>query len=174
AASQTNELINIITSGNLDTINLGQQLVPRVAQQLRERNFILRPSLASLALGVILYYQGIQYKGFFTEFTMTESIGKLGLFDYNMTFMSTEIRGQRENFMPWHREPLADDPTGQLVNAMVSLAGNAVRKLAGLAPQQVAPEQFHPESAPLTFGGNSFSSQFGMEATGPTEPASIR
>jgi len=167
AGSQTGELLNALAGGDMTELSLGQDLVPSVAKTLRENNFILRPSLASLALGVMLFYQGIQYKGFFTEMSVTESIQKLGLFDYNLTFMVTEARGRRDNFMAWHREPLADDITGQFVNALVSSAGNAVRGLFGMSPQQNTPQEFHPENAPLSFGGNSLASQFGLEATGP-------
>ena len=168
AGSQTNELLTTLGNNSLSDESLGSQLLPSVAQTLRERNFILRPSLGSLAVGITLMYQGIQYRGFFTDCTVTESIQKLGMFDYNLSFMATEIRGRRENFMPWHREPLADDSAGQLMNALFSKAGNALRGLAGLSPQQTVPPAFHPETAPLTYGGISIASQLGLESTGLT------
>lgn len=168
AGVQTNELFNALVS---DSIETGVGLIEKTSETLRNRNFVLRPSLASLAVGVTLYYQGIQYRGFFTEMTTTESVQKLGLFDYTISFMATEIRGRRENFMPWHREPLADDAVGQFVNATVGSIGNAFRKMVGM-PANTTPNEFHPESAPLTFGGNSLASQFGLEATGG--PAATR
>lgn len=164
AQSQVGVSAELNTSGNFTTVgNTGQQLVPYISAQLKVRNFIMRPSLASLAVGIILYYQGIQYKGFFTGITVTEGIDKLGLFTYNIEFSATEIRGSRSNFMAWHREPVADDPTGQFVNAMTSKIGNLARGALGMSPAQVTPETFHPESAPLSFGGNSLASQFGVQ-----------
>lgn len=158
AITQTRDLIDAIDDGfNID--NVGDAL-STLGENLRRRNFILRPSLASLALSVMLFYQGVQYTGFFTEFSMTESVGKLGLFDYNMTFMVTETRGSRKNFMAWHKEPLADDLAGQLINGI----GNSLRSLIGL--EQQAPQQFHPESAPLTFGGSSLAAEVGVDTTG--------
>lgn len=160
AASQNQQLaLRAGQSGEgLDLAGAGNALRD-LAQELRERNFILRPSLASLALNVMLFYQGVQYRGYFTNFQITESISKLGLFDYNLTFMVTETRGRRENFMAWHREPLADDLSGQLINGI----GNAIRSSIGLSEQP--PQQFHPENAPLTFGGDSLASQLGRDAT---------
>jgi hypothetical protein len=108
----------------------------------------------------MLFYQGVQYKGFFTSFSMTENTDNLGLFNYNMAFTATEIRGRRQNVFAWHKEPLADDLGGQLINGI----GNAIRSYVGL--DQQPPQQFHPENAPLTFGGGSLASSFGVNTTG--------
>lgn len=132
--------------------NIGQQLVSYMQSQLQNRNFIMRPSLASLALGVVLYYQGIQYKGFFNSITITEDVNRLGLFQYNIEFTATDISGVRSNFMAWHKEALAIDPTNQFVNSMVSKIGNLALGALGLAPSQMVPAQFHPENSPLSFG----------------------
>lgn len=65
-----------------------------------------RQSLMQLAASVIMWYQGEGYRGFFTDMSYTEAVGKLGLFDYNMNFTVTEILGsKRKNFLPWHRHP---------------------------------------------------------------------
>lgn len=161
AATQTNELISTLSDPFFDESNPGA-LLSNVAEELRRRQFILRPSLASLALSIILYYQGIQYKGFFTAFNVTESVDNLGMFDYSITFMATEIRGTRQNFMPWHKEPVADSVVGALLNGVA----NAVRRFAGASEQ--APEQFHPESAPHTFGGNQTAAVLGFNPNQPT------
>ena len=154
AQSKMEELIDLLTDNTkINEANMALTIADH-AKQLRERNFILRPSLASLALNMKLFYQGIQYKGYFTEFAVTESISKLGLFDYNLSFMVTEIRGSRKNFMPWHKEPLADDLVGQLITGSASAVGNAIRNLAGLPRQSENPEQYHPENSPLSFGGS--------------------
>jgi len=166
AGAQANELFTALQTGNLGNESFGSKAVANYAKTLRERNFLLRPSLASLAVNVTLLYQGIQYKGFFTYMNVIENTQRLGLFNYTMEFVATEIRGRRNNFMAWHKEPLADDMTGQLVNALVGSAGNALRGLVGLSPQQITPEEFHPENAPLTYGGDSFASQMGFKKTG--------
>ena len=128
------------------------------ALELQKRNFLLRPSLASLAVNVLLFYQGVQYKGFFKDFSVTESVAKLGLFDYQISFTAVETRGQRKNFMAWHKEPMADNIPGQLINGI----GNAIRGAFGLSPQP--PEVFHPGNAPYTFGESSVvASTFGVQ-----------
>lgn len=128
----------------------------RLAVEKYNRQFLLRPSLASLAASVIMFYQGVQYKGFFKSFTVRELASKLGLFDYTMVFMATETRGRRKNFLAWHKEPMADDFAGQLINGV----GNSLRSALGLANQP--PESFSPATAPYTFGGNSVSSGLGL------------
>lgn len=162
AASQTNQLIEELHKQKLSDVNIGQQVIPAISKTLREKNFLLRPSLASLAVGITLFYQGIQYRGFFNTMTVTEDINRLGLFTYNIEFMATDIFGRRNNFMPWHREAIADDVTGQILNALASKAGNAIRGFFGLSPQQNTPEIFHPENSPPSFGGNSFAAQAGL------------
>jgi len=160
--AQTNKLLTALDSGNFQEIEIGSVLAPQVAKQLRDQSFILRPSLASLALGVTLFYQGIEYRGFFTSMHTVEDVNRLGLFSYTIEFMATETHGKRKNFMAWHREPVADDITGQAVNAMVNKVGNYLTDMT----QQNAPMSFHPGNAPLTFGGNSLATQFGIESTG--------
>jgi len=65
-----------------------------------------RQSLMQLAASVIMWYQGQGYRGFFTDMSYTESVNRLGLFDYNMTFSVVEFVGsRRRNFLPWHRHP---------------------------------------------------------------------
>lgn len=153
AAQQFQDVQNIKTASS-DNNNIGDAFA-NTAAEIQKRNFLVRPSLASLATNVLLFYQGDQWKGYFTNFSFTESVGKLGLFDYSLTFMAYEKRGTRENFMPWHKEPLADDLAGGLINAI----GNKVRGAFGLDSQ--GPQQFHPETAPFTFGGNSITSGLG-------------
>jgi len=68
-------------------------------------NGSIRPTLASLAAGVSLVFQGVAYKGYFKGFTVTEKAEMPGIFDYDMSFSSFARRGIRTNFMPWHRSP---------------------------------------------------------------------
>src|SRR5690606_22889720 len=65
------------------------------------------PTLASLAFSVEMYWSGWTYRGYFTDFTLTESVQKLGMFDYSMTFVATQRRGFRSNFLAWHRSPVS-------------------------------------------------------------------
>jgi hypothetical protein len=64
-----------------------------------------KPTLASLAFTVELYWSGEVYRGYFENFNVTEDAGNLGLFDYTMSFVVTQKRGYRRNFMPWHKNP---------------------------------------------------------------------
>lgn len=62
------------------------------------------PSLASLAFGVEMYYNGWVYRGFFDSMTITERADNF-LMDYSMIFMVTQRRGYRTNYFPWHNSP---------------------------------------------------------------------
>ncbi len=62
-----------------------------------------KPTLASLAFSVEMYWSGWVFRGFFNNFTLEESADKVGLFDYSMEFIATQRRGFRENFLGWHR-----------------------------------------------------------------------
>lgn len=65
-----------------------------------------RQSLMQLAAGVIMWYQGQGYRGYFTDLNYTENADRIGLFDYSINFTVVEILGQaRKNFLPWHRHP---------------------------------------------------------------------
>lgn len=72
-----------------------------------------RQSLAQLAASVILHYDGVQYCGYFKTFGFTENADKLGMFDYQMTFVITKTIGLRKNWLGWQRTPnsTTDTPT---------------------------------------------------------------
>ena len=63
------------------------------------------PSLAQLAFSVECYWCGRVYHGYFSSFNFSESVDRLGLFDYSIDFISTKNKGFRQNFMAWHRDP---------------------------------------------------------------------
>ncbi len=65
-----------------------------------------KPTLASLAFSVEMYWSGWVFRGFFQDFRVDERADRLGLFDYNMTFVYTQRRGLRTNFLGWHRSPV--------------------------------------------------------------------
>lgn len=62
-----------------------------------------KPTLASMAFTVELYWSGEVYRGYFKDFTVNESAQNIGLFDYTISFRATQKRGFRINFFPWHR-----------------------------------------------------------------------
>lgn len=62
-----------------------------------------RPTPASFAFTVEMFWSGEVYRGYFTRFSVTESSENLGMFEYTMGFTVTQKRGFRYNFMPWHR-----------------------------------------------------------------------
>lgn len=156
AAQQLSEVQQVLASApTLEDGNITEPLT-EAANRIRNNNFLLRPSLASLAASVLLFYQGVQYKGFFTEFSVTESVDRLGLFDYSMTFMATDISGRRNNYLPWHKEAMAEDMAGQLINGI----GNALRRAVGMSDQ--LPTQYHPDNASYSFGGNTLAPALGL------------
>jgi len=65
------------------------------------------PSLASIAMGIEMYYTGWVFHGYFTNFSFTESADRLGLFDYNIGFTVTQKRGYRTNSLPWQRSAIS-------------------------------------------------------------------
>jgi hypothetical protein len=92
------------------------------------------PTLASLAANVELYFQGLLYRGYFTEFTVEENSDSMGLFDYTLAFTAHSRQGIRRNFMPWHRQPFnpigaaGTDPNPLSFTTAGSLFINAFRK----------------------------------------------
>jgi len=67
-----------------------QSILPRVT-----------PSLASIALGMELYWSGWVFRGYFNSFSFTESAERIGLFEYDISFTVTERSGYRTNSLPW-------------------------------------------------------------------------
>jgi hypothetical protein len=63
------------------------------------------PTLASFAVSVDMCFQGEIHRGFFTDFSVTESAQEPGHFGYNFSFRALRSVGERNNFMPWHKSP---------------------------------------------------------------------
>lgn len=82
--------ISNATGGVLQLDPASQNILPRYI-----------PSLASMALGVELYWSGWIFRGYFTSFNFTESAERIGMFDYDIAFTVTQRRGYRFNSMPW-------------------------------------------------------------------------
>lgn len=62
------------------------------------------PSLAQLAFSVEMYYNGCVYRGYFEGMTVNERADNF-LHEYQMTFVATQKRGYRTNYMPFHKNP---------------------------------------------------------------------
>jgi hypothetical protein len=67
------------------------------------------PTLAAFATNIDMYYQGEFFRGYFTNFTVNETASEPGHFSYTFNFVVTRRSGKRENFMPWHRNPVSFD-----------------------------------------------------------------
>lgn len=63
------------------------------------------PTLASFAVSVDMSFQGEIHRGFFTDFSVSESAQDPGHFTYNFSFKALRSIGERSNFMPWHKSP---------------------------------------------------------------------
>lgn len=61
------------------------------------------PSMAQYAFTVEMYYGGEVYRGYFKSMNVTETTDLL--ISYNITFMATQRRGYRSNYLPWHKSP---------------------------------------------------------------------
>lgn len=64
-----------------------------------------KPSLAYYAFTLEMYYHGVSYRGYISDFSFSETADQAGWFNYDLTFKATLIKGRRSNFMPWHRNP---------------------------------------------------------------------
>jgi len=106
--SSTNNVISTQLGGGLNSILANassQSEFSREVGKWLNLNASVRPTLASLADGISMIFQGTVYKGYFKSFTVIERAEQPGLFDYDMSFSSFARRGMRTNFMPWHRSP---------------------------------------------------------------------
>lgn len=92
----------------------------------------MKPTLASLAFSVEMYYSGWVFRGYFSDFSFSESADRIGLFNYTMNFVVTQRRGIRNNFFGWHRSathgPSNSDPEFGVPHSFSSLAPSQVRE----------------------------------------------
>lgn len=89
-----------------DTAGGGSSLVERLSAGSRSAQPEVsraRPTLAAYAFTVEMYWSGWVYRGYFKDFQVTESADNLGMFEYNISFVATQRRGIRNNFLGWHR-----------------------------------------------------------------------
>lgn len=71
-----------------------------------------KPTLASLASQVEMFFQGVTYRGYFTKFSVDENEARPGLFEYTIGFTAYAKQGVRRNFLPWHKQPQGPAGTG--------------------------------------------------------------
>lgn len=109
-------IADLVTGGAYTNLYEGlKSAIEIIAEPFQDRPdldksaFKASPTLAALATNIDMYYQGEFYKGFFTNFNVTENTSSLGLFDYTFEYKVTKVTGKRLNFMPWHRNPLSAD-----------------------------------------------------------------
>jgi hypothetical protein len=79
------------------------------------------PSLAELAFGVEMYYNGWIFRGYFEDMSVTERADNLGLFEYSINFTSTQRRGYRFNEFAWQRSAI-NGPSNNQQNSGVPLS----------------------------------------------------
>ena len=82
-----------------------------------------KPTLGYYAAAIEMYWHGMIYRGFFTNFSVTERADNLGWFDYDLKLKATLVKGRRSNFMPWHRNPRPNNefmPSSPDYNSTVS------------------------------------------------------
>lgn len=107
-------LSNLISGGaNRSAGSLASSISGSVITGLMGKgaNPSLMPTLGSLAVSVELFYQGWVFKGIFEDFSVTESVANgVGVFDYSLSFTCLARRGERTNFMPFHKSPVCSDP----------------------------------------------------------------
>ena len=68
------------------------------------------PTLGFYAATIEMYWMGEVYRGFFDSFDVTESVEKLGIFDYTLSFKATQKRGLRRNYLAW-QHPATSGPS---------------------------------------------------------------
>jgi hypothetical protein len=68
--------------------------------------FSSSPTLAALATNIDMYHDGEFFRGYFEFFNVDESAAEPGHFTYSFNFVVLRRTGRRDNFMPWHREPV--------------------------------------------------------------------
>lgn len=117
-ASSSNNVFGAIGQSLLGGGGLGKHFT-NVASTLfgASTNPPLLPTLASLATAVELFYQGWFFKGYFTDFSITESVSNgVGIFNYDLSFTVLDKRGIRTNYIPWHRSPAEFDSNGNPIS----------------------------------------------------------
>ena len=96
----------------------------------------LIPSIGAFAVSMILYWQGVKYQGYFSDFKIDETAASQGNFDYQFSFKVTKKAGTRSNFMPWHRSPT--DSSGAPISVSIPREGQRLEELNFLNTTQAS------------------------------------
>ena len=116
----SNNSATSIANGTLSIVDVLSQAFKGAAPD-QPKQIELMPSLAAFALSVDMYFQGVKYRGYFTNFNYTENAQQPGLFEYSFNFKVLRKYGTRKNFMPWHRNP--EDASGMARQASLPIEG---------------------------------------------------
>jgi hypothetical protein len=81
------------------------------------------PSLASMALGVELYYSGWIFRGYFKSMSYTESTAQMGLFEYQIEFVVTQRSGYRTNQFAFQKSATDGPSNNGFGGPPLSIAG---------------------------------------------------
>lgn len=103
--SQSDASFDIFGQGLSSTSSIGGITSLLSGKQSPNTSVRNRPTLASMAFTVELYWSGEVYRGYFKGFKVTESATNLGMFEYVIDYRVTQKRGFRQNFLAWHRSP---------------------------------------------------------------------
>lgn len=112
-----------------------------------------RPTLASMAFTVELYWSGEVYRGYFKSFTVVERADNLGMFDYTINFRVTQKRGFRYNFLGWHRSATSGPSNSNPQYGTPHSFGALIAAQA--TPQKNAVDQPNLNSSFVNVGGKS-------------------
>lgn len=111
------------------------------------------PTLATLASAVEMNHQGVTYRGYFTNFSSTESAQNPGLFNYTIGFSSYARAGERMNFMAWHRRPDRQSDSYRKDNFSIRMDDPNPDKKKGSDPADGGQaEPASPDTDPTTAG----------------------
>lgn len=115
-----------------------------------------RPTLASMAFTVELYWSGEVYRGYFKDFKVTERADNIGMFDYVINFRVTQKRGFRQNFFAWHRSatsgPSNSNPNYGTPHSFAALIAESPTARKNNIDQPSLGQQFVDNSGPNIAG----------------------
>src|ERR1019366_6365983 len=89
------------------------------------------PSLASMCFGIEIYWNSLVYRGYFDNFTFKESVDRMGLFDYDFVFVSTERRGYRTNSFAFQKSAISGPSGNNVPYSFSTLQSNQIPRVAG-------------------------------------------
>ena len=126
------DILNLVTGGGysqtVDGLNNAIDIIAEAYNQespsVPRRTFRSIPTLAALATNVNMYYQGEFFRGYFSYFNVNEGANEPGHFSYSTNFVVTQRTGRRNNFMPWHRNPLDSDGVTQISKGVTEAKGD--------------------------------------------------